>query len=52
MLAIPMCLLYEAGLMLARLVAKRSKAESTEGEPDYKPLNDEEMDRELDRDDR
>jgi len=52
MLAIPMCLLYEAGLLLARLVAKRREAESAEGEPDYKPLSDDEMERELDRSDR
>jgi Sec-independent protein secretion pathway component TatC len=28
MLAVPMCLLYEAGLFLARFVAVRPKAES------------------------
>jgi sec-independent protein translocase protein TatC len=55
-LLIPMCLLYEAGLFFARFVAKRPAAESDDparsGASDYKPLNDEEMERELDRTDR
>jgi sec-independent protein translocase protein TatC len=46
MLAVPMCLLYEAGLFFARFVKKR------EGASDYKPLNENEMERELDRADR
>ena len=46
MLAVPMCLLYEAGLFCARFVKKR------EGASDYKPLNENEMERELDRADR
>ncbi len=50
MLAVPMCLLYEAGLILARFVSKRRQPEP--GESDYRPLNDEEMERELDRTDR
>lgn len=45
MLAIPMCLLFELGLILARFVAKPQKA----GESDYKPLSDEEMEKELDK---
>ena len=47
MLAVPMCLLFEAGLFLARFVGKRA-----EGASDYKPPSDEEMERELDRPDR
>jgi len=47
MLAVPMCLLYEAGLFFARFVTKRT-AEAKEGEEE-KPMSDEEMDRELDR---
>jgi sec-independent protein translocase protein TatC len=47
MLAVPMCLLYEAGLFLARFVGKRPEAAS-----DYKPLTEEEMERELNRADR
>jgi sec-independent protein translocase protein TatC len=47
MLAVPMCLLYEAGLLFARFVGKRPHASS-----DYKPLTEEEMERELDRADR
>ena len=46
MLAVPMCLLYEAGLFFARFVKKR------EGASDYKPMNENEMERELDRADR
>jgi len=42
-----MCLLYEAGLFFARFVKKRA-----EGASDYKPLNETEMERELDRADR
>jgi len=52
MLAVPMCLLYEAGLLLARFVKKRQEKESPEEASDYKPLSDEEMERELDRKDR
>jgi sec-independent protein translocase protein TatC len=46
MLAVPMCLLYETGLFFARFVKKRA------GASDYKPLNETEMERELDRADR
>ena len=44
LLAIPMCLLYELGLFLARFVAK-PKADND----DYRLPSDVEMDRELDR---
>jgi sec-independent protein translocase protein TatC len=47
MLAIPMCLLFEAGLFFARFITKRA-AEAPEGGGD-KPMSDEEMERELDR---
>jgi len=50
LLAVPMCLLYEAGLFFARFVKKREKR--GEGASDYKPLNENEMERELDRADR
>jgi sec-independent protein translocase protein TatC len=50
LLAVPMCLLYEAGLFFARFVKKREKR--AEGASDYKPLNENEMERELDRADR
>lgn len=45
MLAVPMCLLFELGLFLARFVTPRSRA----GQSDYQPPSDEEMERELDR---
>ncbi|HXZ51898.1 MAG TPA: twin-arginine translocase subunit TatC [Burkholderiales bacterium] len=45
MLAIPMCLLYEAGLLFARFVATRAK-QAQAGELQ---MSDEEMERELDR---
>ncbi len=44
MLAVPMCLLYEAGMLVARMIGRRS-----EGESDYKPMSDAEAERELDR---
>lgn len=43
LLAIPMCVLYEVGLLLARFVAKPV------GQSDWKALSDAEMERELDR---
>ena len=53
LLAVPMCLLYEAGLFFARFIKKREKQEKQgEGKSDYKPLNENEMERELDRADR
>ena len=33
MLAVPMCLLYEAGLFVARFISARPKAENTSGQP-------------------
>ena len=47
MLAVPMCLLYEAGLLCARFIGK-----GAEGKSDYKAPSDAEMERELDRADR
>lgn len=46
MLALPMCLLYELGLLLARFVTKPAPVP---GESDYVPPTSAEMDRELDR---
>ncbi len=46
MLAVPMCLLYELGLIVARFAAK---PEPIPGESDYVPPTPAEMDRELDR---
>ena len=45
LLAIPMVVLYELGIVLARFVARPA------GETDYRPMSDAEMDRELDRTD-
>jgi len=47
MLAVPMCLLFELGLFLARFVAPRP---TTSGQSDYQPMSDAEMELELDRD--
>lgn len=47
MLALPMCLLYELGLFIARFVGKRPVP--MPGESDYKPPTDAEMERELDK---
>jgi sec-independent protein translocase protein TatC len=44
LLAIPLVLLYELGLFVARFVSPKPEAES-----DYRPLGEAEMDRELDR---
>jgi sec-independent protein translocase protein TatC len=43
LLAIPMCLLYELGLLAARFFATRAK------DDDYRSPSDADMDRELDR---
>jgi sec-independent protein translocase protein TatC len=43
LLAIPLCLLYEAGIIAARFVAKRKPRD------DYEPLTEAEKERELDR---
>lgn len=45
MLAVPLWLLYEVGILVASMLSKPVKAE--EAEP-YRPMNDEEMERELD----
>ena len=50
MLAVPMCVLFELGLFLARFVGKR--AEPMPGESDYVAPSDAEMNRELDQLDR
>jgi len=47
MLAVPMCLLFELGLFLARFVGKRP--EPIPGESDYVAPTDIEMERELDK---
>jgi sec-independent protein translocase protein TatC len=52
MLAIPLWLLYEAGILVARFVTKpmSTSFEPDASEPDtYKPMTDEEMEAELDR---
>ena len=46
LLAIPVWLLFELGLILSRLVQKRSKSINNEGR--FRPMTDEEMDLELD----
>ncbi len=46
LLAIPMCLLYEVGILFARFVKKQADAQSTD---DYKPLDEAGMERELDK---
>src|SRR5690606_6228140 len=43
MLAVPLCLLYELGIVLSKFISRPV------GESDWKPLTDEEMERELDR---
>lgn len=45
MLAVPLWLLYEVGILVASMLSKPVKAEETEP---YRPMNDEEMERELD----
>jgi sec-independent protein translocase protein TatC len=47
MLALPMCLLYELGLFVARFVGKR--AAPVAGASDYQPPTDAEMEQELDK---
>jgi sec-independent protein translocase protein TatC len=51
MLAIPLWVLYEAGILVARFISKPSgEAASEQSEPnDYKPMTDDEMEQELDR---
>jgi sec-independent protein translocase protein TatC len=52
MLAVPMCLLYEIGLFFARLAARKKAAAESAAAEEYKPMTDEEIERELDRADR
>lgn len=47
MLAVPLWLLYELGILVAAMMVKKAKANATET-PEYKPLSDEEMEHELD----
>lgn len=50
MLAVPLWLLYELGIFLGALMIRKSaKAEAEAEEPEYRPMSDEEMERELDR---
>src|SRR5690606_21690571 len=47
MLAVPMIVLYEVGIVLARMIAgKRATAETEDG---YSPPSEEDLDRELDK---
>lgn len=48
LLAIPMWLLFEIGLLASRIVEKRKQEESNE-EDEYQPMSEDEMDAELDR---
>lgn len=48
MLAVPLWLLYEAGIILASFMKRSRPAAATAGEGDFVPLTDEEMERELD----
>lgn len=47
-LAVPMLLLFEAGLLISRMVLKR-RAEQQEDEEEYEEMTDDDMDAELDR---
>ena len=47
MMAVPLWLLYELGIVLASIIVK--PAPEPVGESDYRPPSDEEMNRELDR---
>ena len=47
MMAVPLWLLYEIGIVLASVIVR--PAPEAAGEPDYRPPTDEEMNRELDR---
>ncbi|MBD3618562.1 MAG: twin-arginine translocase subunit TatC [Chromatiales bacterium] len=48
MLAVPMWLLFEIGLIVSRVFLKKQAAEDAADEDEYRPLSDEEMDAELD----
>lgn len=47
MMAVPLCLLYELGIVLANLIVRPAAPEA--GVSDYQPPSDEEMNQELDR---
>lgn len=47
MMAVPLWLLYELGIILASFIVK--PAAEPAGQSDYRPPSDEEMNRELDR---
>ncbi|MBS4098119.1 MAG: twin-arginine translocase subunit TatC [Sulfuricella sp.] len=49
MLAIPLWLLYEVGVIVAGFLAKNEEKESSPSTTDYRPLSDAEMDSELNR---
>lgn len=49
MLAIPLCLLYELGIILSTFIRPRPAEEDSDVAGDYKPLSEEEMDAELDQ---
>ncbi len=49
MLAIPLWVLYEVGVIVAAMLNKGGDAETPTASSDYQPLSDAEMDRELDR---
>lgn len=50
MLAIPLWILYELGIIVAAAITKaQPERASSEGEPDYTPMSEAEMDAELDR---
>lgn len=49
LLALPMWLLFEVGIVFSRLLPKMSKRDQNDEEDEYHPMTDEEMDAELDR---
>lgn len=48
-LALPMLLLFEAGLLISRIVLKRRAEQADEDEDEYREMSEEDMDAELDR---
>lgn len=49
LLALPMWMLFEIGLIAARVVQKKKEEQASNEDDDYEPLSDDEMDEELDR---
>lgn len=49
MLAVPMWVLFELGLIVSRMVYRRKQEAEAEEDDEYRPLSDEEMEAELDR---